>query len=712
MIAGLTLALALTPTGGQQPPGEFVHPERCGRERAARLQCLGATLAATAQELTPDPLAAATAVLHYRLDIEIRPDAGCLSGSNVMTIRNLTAGLAAFRFRLDERFRLGGVTASGRSLAWRRIDSATVEVAFDPPVAEGTTLDLAVSYDGCPALFAGPTGISFVPHNGSALVWTLSEPWYGYTWWPSKDDNTDKATADLFFTVPTPMTVASNGTLIETVNVSTGKRRYHWATDYPIAPYLICFSAGTYDTFSAAFDYGSGSMPLSFFVFPEDDNPSNRSMWLQTATMLRVFGDRFGPYPFVNEKYGIYEFTFGGGMEHQTMTGQGGSDQFAFNSWLTAHELAHQWWGDMVTCATWHDIWLNEGFATYSEALWDEDKPGSTGEPALLSAMAYRRPGRVDDSVYVYDTSDEERVFSGDFSYLKGAWVLHMLRHVMGDANFFATLAAYRGAFAYSTATTAQFQAVAEGLYGASLSWFFEPWVYDIGAPAYQYSWRQSTAAGRNYVELYIAQAQPSAYPTFTMPVDIRTRTDGQDSVHVVLNRARAEHALFATEGPVDSLEFDPGQWVLTTDVSATGFVEGPPRIVAVEPPPGGRVPAGLVSRIRVVFHKDVIASASHFSLSGAQTGPVELSFSYDRDSATATLTPAATLPVDDYTLNVSDAITDAASGQRLDGEVTNPSDPAALPSGDGQPGGAATLRFAVVRTLRRHLHRTGSAAP
>lgn len=626
-----------------------------------------------------------------------------------MTVRSLTDGLAAFRFRLDQRLTLTGLAAGGVPQQWRRVDPATVEVALDPPVSSGATFDLAVTYDGCPA--AWPlSGIVFDNRFSHPLVWTLSEPWYAYTWFPCKDENNDKVTADLFFTVPFPMTVASNGVLVATDTLSGGRSRYHWATSYPIAPYLISFSAGTYDAFSGLFQFDGGSMPLQFFVLPESDTEANRDQWLQTVPMLGLFSELFGLYPFASEKYGIYQFGFGGGMEHQTMTGQGGPEEVTFDPSLTAHELAHQWWGDMLTCATWHDIWLNEGFATYAEALWEERRPGSPGRPALLQAMAERRPNAVDGSVYVYDTSDEDRIFSGDFSYLKASWVLHMLRHIVGDRNFFDVLAAYRHTYEYSSATTAQFQAIAEGFYGGSLAWFFDPWVYGIGAPAYEYSWRQTTAAGRNYVELYVAQTQPAEYPTFTMPLDVWTHTGQNDAVHVVLADARAEHALFATDGPIDSLELDPERWVLATLTVPVAFVEGPPKIVAVDPAPGGRVSPGQTRQVRVVFHKDVAASASLFSLSGARTGPVGFGYSYDRATATATLTPSTSLAPDQYTLTVSDAVTDAASGQALDGEVRSPSDPSSLPSGNGQPGGIAILRFEVANLLRRHLTRTGSA--
>ena len=706
MPAGLILALAVAGAPPCPPrPGGFVHPERWGRAQAARAHCLDSPAAVAAQDLTPDPLAAATDVQHVALDIEVMPDAGCLAGSNVMTIRSLVDSLSAFRFRLDTRFNLDSVASGGRAQAWRRIDDATVEVTLDPPVASGATFDLAVAYDGCPAPW-WPTGIYFDTRFAHPLVWTLSEPWYAETWWPSKDDNTDKVTADLYVTVPNTMTVAANGLLAATDDIAGGKRRYHWATAYPIAPYLISFSAGTYDAFSATFRYDGGSMPLEFFIFPDTDTQANRDLWLQTITMLGVFSDDFGPYPFISEKYGIYQFGFGGGMEHQTMTGQGADDSGAFDPYLSAHELAHQWWGDMVTCATWHDIWLNEGFATYAEALWAEGQPGSSGRAALLQAMSLARPATVDGSVYCYDTSDDNRVFSGDFSYRKGAWVLHMLRHVMGDAAFFQALAAYREAYAYSSATTAQFQAIAEGFYGGSLKWFFDPWVYGVGAPAWEWAWRQTTAGGRNYVELCLAQAQQHSYPTFTMPLDVRTHEAGADTVHVVVADARSQHALFATDGAVDSVDLDPEQWVLATYSAEVAFVEGPPRIVATDPAPGAHVPPGAPRPIRVVFHKDVSATASAFSLTGDAAGPVAFAYSYDAGSTTATLTPAAPLPPGRYTLTVSDSVTDTASGQALDGEVADPSDPRALPSGDGQPGGAAVVRFEVARPVRRHLAR------
>ncbi len=441
--------------------------------------------------------------------------------------------------------------------------------------------------------------------------------------------------------------------------------------------------------------------PVEFFIFPEHDTPSNRDRWLESLSMLDAFSTLFGAYPFAEEKYGIYEFGFPGGMEHQTMTGQG-----RFDEALTAHELSHQWWGDLVTCATWHDVWLNEGFATYSEALWLERQAGGDGAQALAGAMAARRPQRVDGSVYVDDVGSESRIFSKDFSYLKAGWVLHMLRHVLGDERFFATLAAYRNLYAYAAATTEDFRTVAETSYGSSLVWFFDPWLYGIGAPSYRFGWRETTAGGRDWVELSVAQTQDTGWPTFAMPIDVRVTSGDRDATHVIWNVARTQHFLLPAAGRVDAVALDPGGWVLASDVTAAAFALGPPRVVATDPAPGARVPSAFVAAVRVVFQEDVVTRAADYWLAGATVGPVPCAFAYDRGGATATLTPAHPLAPDRYTLTIADTVVDAASVQPLDGEVRTADDPGALPSGDGRPGGAAVIRFDVARAPRRHLPR------
>lgn len=628
-----------------------------------------------------------TDLLHNHLELEIIPSSQSLLGSNVMTVASQIDGLTHFDFRLRENFTISAVEVNGSPAGWERLSVTTVRVALDKAYGPDETFTLRVAYGGVPvSLYFGSINFDKKP-DGADLVWTLSEPWYAYTWWPAKDENADKSTADLWFTVPAGLVVASNG-LLQGVDALPGKKRYRWKTTYPTATYLYSFSATNYNQFSSTWEHAGGSMPLEFFIFPEYDTPSNRNKWLKSRDMLDVFSDLFGVYPFVQEKYGICQFGFGGGMEHQTITGQ-----CCFGESLTAHELAHQWWGDLVTCGTWNDIWLNEGFASYSEALWVEHRPGSSGTADLIGYMLGALNPPIASSVYVYDISTG--LFSGAV-YRKGAWVLHMLRHVVGDDAFFEVLSQYRAAFAYGAATTSDFQAVAESVYGASLDWFFGPWVYEKGAPAYAFAWAPHVAGGRHYVELYLEQTQLPGYPLFPMPIDVDTTLAGKSTRTVVWNDAPAEHLLFEVSGPASSLAIDPERWVLRTALEPTAFVPGPPKIVTAEPAPGALVPGAEAAAVRVVFHKDVSATPGDFSLTGAVFGPVAFDFDYDSTEFTATLTPAVALKPDAYALVVSDAVASSVGGLALDGEVGDRSASGALPSGDGLPGGAATLAFSV----------------
>lgn len=639
---------------------------------------------------------AATDVLHYLLDIEVIPQNQWIGGSNTMTVRSLVDGLMVFRFRLDERFDISSLRVGATDAAWTQIDAATVEVTLDRAYAVGEEFELYVAYSGNP--YAGGMGsvtMGFRP-PGVWFSYTLSEPWFAYTWWPAKDDLRDKTTADLCFTVGEGLAAASNGALQGIDDMGLGRHRYRWRTLYPTADYLYCYGIDNYTMFGEDWTYAGHTMPLRFFIRPESDTPQHRASWLATSQMLTTYSDLFGIYPFVDEKYGMLEWDWFGGMEHQTMTSIVGGD-FGFY-WETgiAHELAHQWWGDAVTCATWHDIWLNEGFADYAEALWAQFKPGG-GEAALHEEMAGPlRPGNVDGTVYCYDIADIDRIFDYDLTYRKAGWVLHMLRHVLGETAFFDGLRAYRAEFEGGSATTADLQGVFESVAGRDLEWFFQEWVYEPGAPSYEYGWRQFVIDSTRYVEIFVRQVQPPGDPTFSMPVDIEVSQVG-GATHAVWNDARAEHLLLPVAiAPVTSIALDPIPWILRRGASPVSFEEGPPKVVSAYPAPGDTAQTVDVTALEVVFHKDVAASGDDFVLTGELSGGIACAFAYDPDRHAVTLTPSAPLGADSYTLVVADAVRDVASGQALDGETTRPEGGEPLPSGDGLAGGNAAIRFVL----------------
>ncbi|MFO0837307.1 MAG: M1 family aminopeptidase [Phycisphaerae bacterium] len=625
-----------------------------------------------------------TDVLHYALDLDCDTVAHVVTGSNTMTVKSLADGLTSFTFQLTSEMSISSLQVDGAAAAYVRA-APNVTVTLPHAYDLNDQFDLRVAYSGTPA-----SGLWFTTHGTAAspIVYTLSQPFDTARWFASKDDNADKATGDVWITVPSTMTVVANGVLQGVDSLPGSKSRYRWHTDYPTSPYLFCFSATNYNTYPLTFNYGGSSMPANFYLYPERDTTTERNRANTVITMLGTFSDKFGIYPYFNEKYGIYHFPFGGGMEHQTLTGQ---TNFSGN--LSAHELTHQWWGDMVTCSTWHDIWLNEGFATYGEVVWIEFQPGSTGAAARISAVNSRRPTSFTGSVYKYDISNSNAIFDNNTTYLKGGWVLHMVRGIVGDTAFFNILSTWRQLYQYDGATTPDFQAVCEAVSGQTMEWFFTPWVYGIGAPSYRSSFRNVTVGSKTFIEIYFEQLLSTGYPTFTMPVQIRlSLTAGGTQTVTVWNDALSEHFLIPSSGAVSSITVDPDSWVLTVSKTTGTFAEGPPKIIDVVPTPASHISGLGAASLTVQFHKDVTIPAGAVTLAGAHFGAIPLTVNYNAAALTATLTPDRVLRPDTYTLTIGDTIRDVAASLALDGEIVA----GAFPSGNGQAGGAGVTTFVV----------------
>ena len=638
-----------------------------------------------------DPDSHKTDVRHYRIDFEVNPDAHTFTGSTTMTVASRIDDLSTYRFWLNSSMAIGSVEVDGTPVEWRRRGATTVDVDLDRRFDVDEVFDIEVSYAGVP-----DSPWFFSNQDGHPVVSTFSQPWNSSGWWAVKDDNSDKATGELLVTVPSALTVVSNGVLVATENVGGGRRRFHWRTSYPTSPYLFAFSATVYNTFSSVFHNDEGSMPVDFFIYPASDTTANRNGWRRSVDMLATFEVLFGPYPFGEEKYAIYQWQLPGGMEHQTATGQGGNN--AFSDRLTSHELAHQWWGDMLTCATWHDIWLNEGFATYSGVLWFEFESGTSDPDRRRTYMEAWRPDELEGSVYVHDISDPDRIFSTDYSYRKAAWVLHMLRGVVGDDTFFDILAAYRARYEYATATTEDFRAVAEEVSGVDLAWFFDEWVYGGGAPAYRYGWQEHVVNGQSYLEINIEQGQSE--DVFQMPMEVVTREGGERRSYTVWNDSRAENLLIPVSADVDDVELDPEDWILARFKARGPFFDGPPKIVAIDPAPRSHVSGAAPLSMTITFHRDVEVADADVVLRAGSGLEYDLDVAYDAETHTATLTTRNPLPNGRYRVVVADDIVDAEDGLALDGELGDGS-ASPLPSGDGLAGGDAVIEFDVVG-LRR----------
>jgi hypothetical protein len=679
----------------------------CGKARMLMLRAAqGQLIADGAPGFATREAFTDTDLLTVDLDIAIDPLVNnTIAGSNVMRVRSKVAGLTQFTFMLRSNFAITLCTVNGvaASVAAPPTNSYARTITLPRAYALNEEFDVRIEYNG-PAVSRGFGSIAFTTQNNQAggvpIVATLSEAYYAATWWPIKDgdvfqpgDNSDKSTGRISITAPSQFRSVANGLLESVDELPGGKRRYRWRTTYPTSTYLWAFSTTQYNTWTQTYTYpipggGTGTMPVEFNIYPASDTPANRAAWELVLPMLNVFRPLFGEYPFINEKYGIYQFPFGGGMEHQTNSGQG-----TFNEGVTAHELAHQWWGDMITCKTWNDIWLNEGFASYSEALWRERRPGNAGLDSLQSFMNSRRPSSLNGSVYVYATSDMNRIFSSTFSYNKGSWVLHTLRHTLGDQAFFATLAAYRAQYAGSAATTDQFRAVAEAVSGQNLEGFFDALVYGIGAPTYVAGFEPVTIDGARWVRVSLQQTHDASWGdggTFPLPVTLRLTTNSSSSDHRVSNTARTQHYLLPAVPGSDAtsgLAIDPRDWILKESTTIGAYVQGPVKVVSALPAPGSTAHAAP-SQLTIRFSDSVTISPSQFLVT-SPAGPVPFTLSQPEPSL-ARLTFAQPLAAGPHSVRVDSTIN--ANGRLLDGEVLNN----ALPSGDGLPGSSALWSFTV----------------
>jgi aminopeptidase N len=212
------------------------------------------------------------------------------------------------------------------------------------------------------------------------MVWTLSEPDGARTWWPCKDTPADKAMVEEWWTVPASWTATGNGTLIGTETLPNSRKRFRWRSARPLTTYLVSIAATDYASFSDTYTAldGTTTMPVTYYVYSEDLTPARES-FRNTPAMIAFYAETFGEYPFLEDKYGVCAFPWSGAMEHTTNTSYGYLliDGGHGNDYVIAHELAHQWWGDSVSPEDWKDVWLNEGFASYSEALWAEHLGGA-----------------------------------------------------------------------------------------------------------------------------------------------------------------------------------------------------------------------------------------------------------------------------------------------------------------------------------------------
>ena len=491
-------------------------------------------------------------ISYYKLDLEILIDERIIVGTLVVRGHFGTDQPDLIELDLSSAMSVDSVKFFGEVWPFEHDNHILKIPTLQITMHGGYDFSVEIFYGGTP-IPSGFGSFNFDTYNGEDHVWTLSEPYGARDWWPCKDDPSDKADSmDIIISLPDDQIPVSNGLLINEVEIGDGKKKYHWKEKYPISTYLVSITTYPYRFWSDNYiSSQNDTMPIDFYVYPNHYDMTYNN-YLKTKEMITIFSEKFGEYPFINEKYGHVEFNRAGGMEHQTISSMGGHSE-----WLIAHELAHQWWGNLVTCASFNHIWLNEGFARFGEALWQEEKYGVGAYRDFWSAHAYYGPG----TVYVENPTSTSEIFNGNLSYNKAGWVLHMLRGILGDSIFFDVLKSYatNDSLAYNAVTTEKFQNVSEYISGLELDYFFDQWIYGEGYPKYSIDWEINK---NSELIVNIQQVQKTQY--FKMPINLQLLLpDGITEIRIDNSQAFETYNLGIIGSSTFNLILDPDEWIL-----------------------------------------------------------------------------------------------------------------------------------------------------
>jgi len=495
-------------------------------------------------------------VVHYELNIDLYPPQKILKGKAVLTIKLLN-DLKTIDLNFHDNMKISEVHLNGSETDFKS-EGTRLSVLVNNSNLYMDTVRLAITYEGKPKR-AGLGAFAFGQKNDKSVVYNLNEPVYASTWFPCNDMPTDKAYLDIYITNDSSKTSVSNGKLIETIKDGP-RNTYHWKTFYPISTYLICVYSADYVNFTDKYvsQNETDTMSIEYYVFPEHLEFAKKDFEDHTE-MMEFFSDIFGEYPFLKEKYGVAEFLWQlGAMEHQTITGIGSNflnGRKFFND-VYVHELAHHWWGNCVGPASWKDIWLNEGFATYCEALYAE---GRSGAPALQSTML----SKYNENFQGILREPGDNLFSSTV-YDKGAWVLHMLRWETGDSVFFRILRNYFEKYKYKTASTEDFKKVCERVSGKDLTKFFDQWIYEGDDQIkLEYSWKADREKNGYRISLELDQIQ-KGYQEYNFMLETKfDMAEGKNIYKKFYVDSRNKTFEFRLDQKPDKITLDPNNWLL-----------------------------------------------------------------------------------------------------------------------------------------------------
>ncbi len=503
-------------------------------------------------------------VHYYRCYWKIDPAVRFIEG-RINSHFIITASTDNLVFDFTDQLMVDSVIFRKTKTTFTQANNKTLTINLNQTLGLGKKDSLDIYYHGVPPIGQDFTG-GFVQssHNNTPVIWTLSEPYNAKDWWPCRNGLEDKADSiDIILTHPSIYTASSNGVLQSVTNNGEWSVS-HYKHRYPVATYLIAFAVSNYSIFTENVMIDDTLLPVISYIYPENlsDFKNNNYIILNS---LKLFSDSLTNYPYLKERYGQTQFGWGGGMEHQT-------NSFVVNAGenLVTHELAHQWFGDKITCGSWQDIWLNEGFATYMADFFYPEHYNVNAYKANVSGDLSYIVSQPAGSVWVSDTTNASRIFDGRLSYNKGAFLLRMLRFTLGDENFFQGLRNYQNdpALRYGFARTADFQKHMEEVSGLDLMYFFDQWFYGQGYPSFKINWYQ---APDGKVVLRINQTTSNnSVSFFRVSLPVKLVGESNEKTIVIDNTKPNQYIVTGSPGfGVKNILIDPDQFLISKNNKA-----------------------------------------------------------------------------------------------------------------------------------------------
>lgn len=500
-----------------------------------------------------------------RLSVDPNNTTPYISGVVTTTFTALS-NMNVVTFDMATELAVSSVTMNNLNLTFSQ-SNYELNINLPSTLVTGNTATVTITYAGSPPQAEGAfTRGTHPANNGTPVIFTLSEPYGARDWWPCKQDLNDKVnTLDVYITAPSTYVSVSNGIEVSQT-ISGSNKTTHFHHNYPIPAYLIAIAVTNYQIYNQQGGLGTTAspyFPIVNYLYPESYATATSATQLGTTpTIINLYESLLEPYPFRNEKYGHAQFGWGGGMEHTTVSFMG-----SFGRSLIAHEMAHQWFGDKITCGSWKDIWLNEGITEYMSGLVVENLDGAAPFVTWKSNKITSITSQTSGYVYLQDSdlTNVNRIFSSRLTYDKGSMVTHMLRWKLGDTAFFQALKNYLAdsSLAYGYALTGNLKSHMENVYVSSLTDFFNDWIYMQGYPTYTIT-AQNWGAGQAKITVNQTQSDPSvAY--FEMPLQIRLTGTGGVTHDVVVNHTtNGQEFIVAVPFVVTGVIFDPNKHIIS----------------------------------------------------------------------------------------------------------------------------------------------------